>query len=69
MSRKALGRGLAALIPTQSPEEVQRDKVLSQAAAVVDHREEGPPRELSISELQVNAQQPRTHFDHPLGAN
>ena len=63
MSRKALGRGLAALIPTQTPEEVQQDKVLSQAAAVVDRTEEGPPRELPINKVQVNAQQPRTHFD------
>ena len=63
MSRKALGRGLEALIPTRPPEEARREEAAAQAAAVIEKMEDATPLELPVDEIQVNAQQPRRHFD------
>jgi len=63
MSRKALGRGLEALIPTRPTEDVRRDNPAVQAAAVIDKIDEATPVELSVDEIRVNAEQPRRHFD------
>jgi ParB family chromosome partitioning protein len=63
MSRKALGRGLEALIPTRPAAEARLEGTTAQAAAVIDKLEETPPVELPVDEIQVNAQQPRRHFD------
>jgi len=63
MSRKALGRGLEALIPTRAREEVARDAGTTQAAAVLDTMPERPPVELPVDAIRVNAEQPRRNFD------
>ena len=63
MSRKALGRGLEALIPTRPLEEARRESTAAQAAAVIDRMEMASPVELSVDEIRVNAEQPRRHFD------
>jgi len=54
---------LEALIPTRPKEDARRDNTAAQAAAVLDRMEAAPPVELPVDEIQVNAQQPRRHFD------
>jgi ParB family chromosome partitioning protein len=63
MSRKALGRGLEALIPTRAPETARPQTPAQQAAAVLDQERENTPVELPVDAIQVNAEQPRRNFD------
>lgn len=61
MNRKALGRGLEALIPS-APERRSEPPAPKEQAAEAGHASPGP-RTVSLDRIRPNPYQPRTHFD------
>lgn len=53
--RNALGRGLSALLDDSNAEEIVKSPELASGA--------GPLAEISITDIETNPYQPRTHFD------
>ncbi len=58
--KKALGRGLSALLSDNTPEDKLDVDIQSPASA---HGPASGMAEIPVSEIEVNPFQPRTHFD------
>lgn len=61
--RKALGRGLSALLSDNTPEDKLEVDIQSPASEQPKSFAAGAIAEIPVSEIEVNPFQPRTHFD------
>ena len=63
--KKALGRGLSALLSDNTPDEKLEVDIQSPSSGTVTSRSSavGGIAEIPIEEIEVNPFQPRTHFD------